>query len=351
MERSRPSVRSIAAQAGVSPSTVSRVLNGRGGIGTATRRKILELIEDQPLRPRSALRRRALMVLMPRRELYPAFFYGHLRILLDSLSPEWDLMLLPPAITAEELKLRLMHHPNAGFFLFAASSEELAPELLSEIRRHPHVRLNSYRSTEQQTSVLMGNELGGRLAARYLLDHGCRRCALVETPSDNPSFAARADGFRFEFFTRRRKYRTVRLAERNVMEITLAESEDFAAEAVRRGDFDGVDGVFVPECYLIPGLHLALRRALPAEKFPLMICCNRSAELFAGLHPKPAVIELGLDLRVGLALRELLRQIEGGAPEAENAALFLSPKLREPETAGTSGVPAEPPPECGRAEP
>ena len=332
MEKSRASVRSLAALAGVSPSTVSRVLNGRGGISTATRRKILELIKDHPLRARSTSCRRALMVLMPRRELYPAGFYSHLRTLLDSLSPEWDLILLPSAVTAEELKLRLMHHPNAGFFLFAAAPEELAPELLAEIRRHPHVRLNSYRSAEEQPSVLMGNELGGRLAARYLLDRGCRCCALAEVPSDNPSFAARSDGFRFEFFTRHMEYRAVRLAERNVMEITLAESEEFAAEAVRRGDFDGVDGVFVPECYLIPGLHLALRRARPAGQFPLLICCNHSAELFAGLYPKPAVIELGLDLRVELALRELLRQVDGRTPDpaGENIALFLSPKLREP---------------------
>ena len=104
MEKSRASVRSLAALAGVSPSTVSRVLNGRAGISTATRRKILELIKEHPLRARSASRRRALMVLMPRRELYPAFFYGHLRILLDSLSPEWDLILLPSAITPQTSK-------------------------------------------------------------------------------------------------------------------------------------------------------------------------------------------------------------------------------------------------------
>ena len=333
MEKSNVSVRSIAAQAGVSPSTVSRVLNGRSGISTATRRKILGLLEKHPLRARAASRRRALMVLMPRHELYPAFFYSHLRRLLDSLSAEWDLMLLPSAITADELKVRLLHNPDTGFFLYAAAPEELAPELLAEIRRHPHVRLNSYRSTEQHTSVLMGNELGGRLAARYLLDRDCRNCILAEVPSDNPSFAARSDGFRFEFFTRHKKHRTVRLAERNLMEISLAESEELAAEAVRRGEFDGVDGVFVPECYLIPGLHLALRRTLPAEKFPLLVCCNYSPELFAGLYPKPAVIELGLDFRIELALRELLRQMDGRNPKAtteeERAALFLSPKLRE----------------------
>ena len=340
MGRSAESVRSLAARAGVSPSTVSRVLNGRAGIGTATRRKVLELLKEHPLASRGATRRRALMVLMPRRELYPASFYSHLRTLLDSLAPEWDLLLLPSGITAEELKLRLMHNPNTGFFLFAASAEELAPDLLAEIRQYPHVRLNSYRSAEQRTSVLMGNELAGRLAARYLLGRGCRSCALAEVPSDNPSFSARSDGFRFEFFTQHKEYRAVRLAERNLMELSLAESEQAAAEAVRRGDFEGVDGVFVPECYLIPGLHLALRRALPPEKFPRLVCCNRSAELFAGLYPKPAVIELGLDLRVELALRELLRQIGGGAPEEMDAALFLSPKLREPDAPEPSGSPA-----------
>src|SRR5919107_4650195 len=36
----------VAAQAGVSPATVSKVLNGRAGVGVETRRRIERLVED-----------------------------------------------------------------------------------------------------------------------------------------------------------------------------------------------------------------------------------------------------------------------------------------------------------------
>jgi LacI family transcriptional regulator len=36
----------VAAQAGVSPATVSKALHGRSGVGTETRRRIERLVED-----------------------------------------------------------------------------------------------------------------------------------------------------------------------------------------------------------------------------------------------------------------------------------------------------------------
>ncbi|MFT4236024.1 MAG: LacI family DNA-binding transcriptional regulator [Microbacterium sp.] len=55
-ESERLNIRKVADLAGVSPMTVSRVLNNRPHIKDATRRRVLEVIEEQGFRPNQAAR-------------------------------------------------------------------------------------------------------------------------------------------------------------------------------------------------------------------------------------------------------------------------------------------------------
>src|SRR5687767_14927556 len=54
--RRQPSIRSVAAVAGVSHQTVSRVLNGHPSIRPATRARVLEVIEELNYRPNGVAR-------------------------------------------------------------------------------------------------------------------------------------------------------------------------------------------------------------------------------------------------------------------------------------------------------
>jgi DNA-binding LacI/PurR family transcriptional regulator len=65
--KSSQSVYALADQLGVSVSTVSRVLNQRGGIGAETRRRVLAGARSAGLRPRSG------SVSVPLADSSPAF--------------------------------------------------------------------------------------------------------------------------------------------------------------------------------------------------------------------------------------------------------------------------------------
>ena len=47
-------INDVAEQLGVSISTVSRAISGKGRIGSATRRKVLEFIEEHDYHPNSS---------------------------------------------------------------------------------------------------------------------------------------------------------------------------------------------------------------------------------------------------------------------------------------------------------
>ena len=71
-------VRKAAELAGVSPASVSRVLNGQSGVGDETRKKILKVISDTDYYPRKkALRGGNIALFMPQNNLYYQHFFSH----------------------------------------------------------------------------------------------------------------------------------------------------------------------------------------------------------------------------------------------------------------------------------
>ena len=60
---------------------------------------------------------------------------------------------------------------------------------------------------------------------------------------------------------------------------------------------------------------------------PRLVSCNHTPEYFAGLHPRPASIDLGPRMLAELALKELLRRISGAPPRADQVAAIVTPQL------------------------
>ncbi len=80
-----PTISDVAARAGVSPSTVSRVLNGRPGISEETRLKVLQAAKELGYYPAMAGRGLALgqtenlgFITHHRQTLGPGSFYGEI---------------------------------------------------------------------------------------------------------------------------------------------------------------------------------------------------------------------------------------------------------------------------------
>lgn len=321
-------VREIAAAAGVSPATVSRVVNGSGGVAPEKREKILAELKRTggPRRTRTGRPRGETigMLLLPGSEGDPRVIVNKLAALVERLPHRWNLQLLPAGILPLELESRHLHGELAGLIL--AGHGGGSPELAEVLSRIPHVWLNSHQLREGGHSVLMGNEFAGRIAARYLIDAGCRNAVTLTAPSINPGFSSRIEGFRFEFFAQERECGRIDLHPPREFELCSPDELEQILHAALAAAEPFPDGIFSPEERLTALLHRTLCRLRP-ERWPRIISCNYTPEYLAGLYPRPASIDLGARMLAELALEELRRRIAGAAGRADNVAVIATPEL------------------------
>jgi len=334
----RVTVKEIAERAGVSPSTVSRIISGRGGVAEEKREQVKAVLKQLAQKPDSrrvsSLARNIGVLIPPHLELDQRVILEKLEILARSLPPKWNLLLLSPEIVSYELESRYLRGELSGLILFGYGVER--NDLGGALKQIPHIWMNSHRNADQAKSILMGNELAGRLAARYLLEHRCRKTAVLVAESLNPGFSARIDGFRFEYFTNALSCRELALPfklQRQKLEVC----HDADLEAALTGLLDReplvkYDGIFSPEERLTPLLYRVCRKAGYA-RLPLIISCNHTPEYLAGLYPRPASIDLGAQTVAEMALKELFRRIAGAPERADNIAVITTPQI----------VPGDPP--------
>lgn len=320
-------VREIARRAGVSPATVSRVINGQEGMSAATRERVSAVLKEWTPTPAAGRKkrdgRRSLGILMPAELHNHRTVVRKLNTICRTVGSRWNLVMLSPDITPQELESGYLRGDLAGLFIFGYGNH--SPEFREAIARIPHGWLNSHDGGDG-SRVLMGNEQAGRLAARYLLENGCSRCAVLKFPSRNPGFGARVEGFRFEFFSWERPYAVLEAGEGPIEECEPAALERVFETLGAQGKLAGFDGFFSPEERLTPWLHQALRK-YPGKRWPRLVSCNYSPELLAGLWPRPASIELEQELLAELTCRTLLRRIAGEPEQEGKVSVVITPRL------------------------
>jgi LacI family transcriptional regulator, galactose operon repressor len=177
----------VAALAGVGVATVSRVLNGRGGVRASTELRVVEAIKTLNYRPSSLARSLSLQRTMVVAALLPWFTnpsaVQRVRGIVEGLSgSSYDLMVFD--IESEDRQRRafeLFDRGDRADGLLVVST--LPPEAEVERLRaagipcvlidavHPHF-----------PSIGVDDVAGGELATRHLLQLGHRRIALIGDP-------------------------------------------------------------------------------------------------------------------------------------------------------------------------
>ncbi len=322
-------VRTIAEMAEVSPATVSRVLSGTGSVAPEKQEKIRKILKqlgpDAPGSRASARTGGKIgLLLLPGSESDPRVLMNKLHVIAARLPKKWDLVLLSPEIQARELESCHFRGNLAGVLLMGHD-----PGCMRAALEHiPHVWLNSYRTSNGELSVLMGNDFAGRIAARYLIRKQVSRPVCLSIPSGNPGFPARLEGFRFEYFNRMKEAdcRTVQLVlpPGEVLEIC---NDSLLEKSLEQAlpDLIGADGIFSPEDRLTAFLYRAFLKS--GAPLPTVISCNRTPEYLAGLYPRPASIDLGAQTGAELGLEELFRRISGGVSRSDDVAVIVAPRL------------------------
>lgn len=333
----------IARLAGVSKSTVSRVMNGRPGPSLKTAKLVNAVIRREGYVAAPIGRRPGL-----RRSLGGALRYGQVAVIaVDNgyhRHPELFVRLLAgigQALADQGLSLLLVQaeHPNQlphvvrngaidGMLLAGHTPES---DLLQALPKVPAVWMTS-RSDNRGDQVMLGNEAAGTLAAQYLAEQVDGPIACLNPSTRNVALSRRCHAFLVTAMELRRP------------------AQCFAPQPgemppADRGEVRDVQAVLRPLLHRLAdapqkyrGLFIADDRTTAAA-YPLLhemgltpgsrlavVSCDHEKTYLAGLCPEPPSIDLAQEIVGQRAVEQLLRRI--AEPEKHRPVqLALVPEL------------------------
>ncbi len=192
MARVKPvhSIYDLADQMGVSASTVSRVLNGRHGIGEATRKRVLLAARTAGFRPRMTARNLTIALVIDRSQF--ASSGGFISMLVNDLVK---------AISRRDVAVELVTERSFGRIrgrlvdgIVAMAWDDSTIEELRALPDIPIVLIN--RMDDPTLSAVASNHLlQGEMAAEYFYKHGHRRVAMICEEQNNWGTRQRSEGF------------------------------------------------------------------------------------------------------------------------------------------------------------
>ncbi|RII14952.1 HTH-type transcriptional regulator DegA [Streptomyces sp. YIM 130001] len=195
----------IAAQAGVSEATVSRVLNGKPGVAAATRESVLAALDvlgyERPVRLR---RRSAGLVGLITPELDNPIFPALAQVIGQALTRQGYTPVLatqtPGGSTEDELTEMLVDRGVCGIIFVSG----LHADTTADTRRYdrlrglgvPHVMINGFSSKVKAPFVSPDDRAAMELAVKHLAALGHTRIGLAVGPARFVPVLRKVEGFR-----------------------------------------------------------------------------------------------------------------------------------------------------------
>jgi len=198
---SRVTIAQIAERAGVSVPTVSKVLNGRPGVSTATRQHIRQLLEDHGYEPRSSRRTTSTglveFVIRDLDSLYAtALVQGAEREAARSGASIVLTVTHGRPVGDRDWIEHLAARRSDGVVLVVSRLEPAAKEALTRLHL-PLVLIDPVGGTSRTYSTVAAtNWAGGLAAAEHLVGLGHRRIGVITGPMDLVCSQDRLDGYR-----------------------------------------------------------------------------------------------------------------------------------------------------------
>ncbi|MFF9282032.1 LacI family DNA-binding transcriptional regulator [Streptomyces griseosporeus] len=196
----RVTLAEVAAQAGVSLSTVSKVLNGRSDVASVTRTRVERLLAEHGYRRRSAPSSHAPLIELVFHELESVWAMELIRGVENVAQRSRLSVVVTESGTRhtpgrEWLDGVLQRRPRGVVLVFSALPDHVKKQLRS--RAIPFVIVDPAGDPEPDVpSVGSANWSGGMAATRHLIDHGHERIAIITGPADLMCSLARLDGYR-----------------------------------------------------------------------------------------------------------------------------------------------------------
>ena len=196
----RVTLAQVATEAGVSLSTVSKVLNGRTDVSAATRQRVEGLLDRHGYRRRSFAPPEAPLIEIVFHELESAWAMELIRGVENVATEANASVVLTESGTRhspgpEWIDGVLRRRPLGVVLVFSTLPEQFKSQLRS--RSIPFVIVDPAGDPPPDIpSVGSANWSGGVAATQHLIDHGHRRIGVITGPADMMCSVARLAGYR-----------------------------------------------------------------------------------------------------------------------------------------------------------
>lgn len=195
------SIREVAKLAGVSPSTVSRVMNHTANVDEEKKKRVLKAIEETGFKPNELARAlfkqslKVIGVIVPSIE-NPFFSEMARAIEEEAFNSGYRILLCNSNGNAEKerLNIHMLNQMKADGLIMMAQSEQTS-EIIS-ICDMPVVVLDRMISGENViANISCDNYMGGYIAAEHLWKCGCRHMICMRGPQNASSGKERYRGY------------------------------------------------------------------------------------------------------------------------------------------------------------
>jgi DNA-binding LacI/PurR family transcriptional regulator len=319
----------VAKVAGVSKSTVSRVINGHATVKPEIARQVRSAMDAMgytpPLKKRGPKPARPAPQTGIRTGNIGFLILGRTRKLLEFPSVARTLSGFTETIQAKDLVPIVIEMPDIysvpeiltrhgvdGVVIIGGDIERQTTDFLSTI---PSIWQGGNIPTLADIDLVTSdNRAAGILAARHLLQNAGKDLAYINHVSQHLSFAARRNAFVETIQHANIKPRIYERRDKNVSESESWEMHFIRAtmtELLETMLADGLpDGIFVPTDQQCAMLHTLLReRGITPETDTITISCNNDANWLTTMYPRPASIDLRTAEQGRLAAKRLLERI------------------------------------------
>jgi LacI family transcriptional regulator len=193
----------VARLAACSPATVSRVLNGNTRVGAEVRERVLSVAAKLGYVPNGSARALRSMQTRLVGAVIPTLDHAIYASMVDSLqarlSEKHVSLILSTSlydIGSEFEQVRLLVERGAEALILVGARHDPRTTALLEQRHIPYVQTYTFDAAKPGKAIGFDNEKAGRTAARFLLDLGHRRFAMIAgITHDNDRAAGRVAGF------------------------------------------------------------------------------------------------------------------------------------------------------------
>ena len=205
----KATLRDVAAAVGVTPMTVSNVINGRAGaVSATTQARVLKAIEQLHYQPHAIGRRLrrnqtdavGMLILDDAPDFLSDPFTTNMVAGLANYATEHGKSMLLQGLRSslQERAPLLANLETDGVCAVASGELEERDELFSRVQRlgQPLVVFQERVSGDDVCSIRQDDRAGARLLVRHLLDRGARRFYVLLPATEWPAMVEREAGFR-----------------------------------------------------------------------------------------------------------------------------------------------------------